>query len=1071
MEFGKWELRDNGYTSYYFSKDAMLYPGSNMTDSGKLHTEENVRNIYRDLTTKNFVTKYNYFSLSLNPNRNGIIVSPGEGVIQGYHFYAKNTIEVKVPNNTLYDESGRIQDKQPIEQFTLGISLTYDAANHVTGDVVNKEAEIGESEVLSGVYVAWFDECQLECNYDNILVLGRAWVQKGGIVQDGTILNNERIIYHGFETDPFKDHKFEAKTVEVEVHGHKTTKYDTLRDNMTQIHEPLYTYDSMHFPIELDRQDRTKPPSVVTDIQDYINHVPDWYTSKYGDYMTGALRFNNLSIDAKREFKKLGIIKDSTNNECGDSVFISPRTYGDLTRDLSKKVELNDYNYKVGGTIMTVVPNTYNNTTDDNNGYTGTHAALISQLNGETGLKIHFGKGKDESDYNSTRIVHYNELDDGRLYDITHSENTSKFIIENTDETGRKASINIKNGEIFIDSIVSPKGGYTETAIDNDFNGTYDGSGIQFFVSGEETKAINNIDFRIDESTISIANHKYVNHRTGTRGIQQLGQFSDDFHYSLGLGISYDSSSRDIMRRDIDNDVFNYTITKESNSDPYMTLGNLRIRSNSKRDYSKYEEQPHDGTKQTTIELLNYRDLPFLRIRPRVYSEQYVAEELFQVGTKKYDDLKNNEAQLTADRIIMKKIGLTDLSNFDSTKSLTYFEQDYSIDSERKVLNKMMPTINNSSTPNFEEIAGMLSSGNVGCSNKEILAGTANETLDKILDKNSADKYNPYTDESEWVRFTRFRYDLDRDQVNGGTNELNHDSSDGRKWGDTYNIEFNTQVANRRANQIIWRYKGSTGNANSVDNPPPVVLSYIHDSTAVIANKEEDKEKYSQGEPTKYTNIGDVSDKGTFETWIDHAGVTQYNPTYKTRDFLLLENAGLVVTGDINNPSLFGDTLNTNNHLGVTIVGGRVYNAVYNDFAETYEKDNINEIAQVGELISLNPETGKYVVCEGYENNLVVGVQSTSYAFLAGGNRVNKTQDVIDLENEYFTVGIAGKVWTRVDNAPIVPGDLLISSTEKGKATVSKSKTHGTIIGKALTKSKYFEKYNCNMVLMQIMLS
>mgnify|MGYP003320096332 CR=1 FL=1 len=63
MEFGKWELRDNEYTSYYFSKDSIIYPSSNATDSGKLHTEENIRNIYRDLTTKNFVTKYTYFSL------------------------------------------------------------------------------------------------------------------------------------------------------------------------------------------------------------------------------------------------------------------------------------------------------------------------------------------------------------------------------------------------------------------------------------------------------------------------------------------------------------------------------------------------------------------------------------------------------------------------------------------------------------------------------------------------------------------------------------------------------------------------------------------------------------------------------------------------------------------------------------------------------------------------------------------------------------------------------------------------------------------------------------------------
>lgn len=1081
MEFGKWELRDNGYTSYYFSKDSIIYPSSNAIDSGKLHTEENIRNIYRDLTKKNFVTKYTYFSLSLNPNRNGVIVSPGEAVIQGYHFYAKNTVEVKVPDNTIYDDSGRAATIQPITQYTLGISLSYDAANHVTGDVVNKEANVGESEVLSGVYVAWFDECQLESNYENILVLGRAWVQKGAIVQDGTLLNDERIIYHGFEIDPFKDHKFEAKTVEVEVHGHKTTKYDTLRDNMTQIHEPLYTYDSMHFPVELNRQDRTKPPSFVTDIQDYINHIPDWYTSKYGDYMTGALRFNNLSLDAKREFIKLGIIKDSVDDIYSDGVFISPRTLGDLTRDLSKKAESFDYDYNVGGTLMTIVPGTYNNGIDSNDGYAGIYASLISQMYGETGLRIHYGNSTEQSLNNTTRIVHYNETDNGQRYNTTDNafNNTSKFIIENTDEDGRRSSINLKHGEIFIDSHVSPNDGYTEIMKYDTgntlYDGSYRGSGIQFYVGGETTNPTNNIDFRIDETNISMAKHEYVNHRTANRGTNQTGGINDNLYFTLGAGISYDR----YPNKDNANEIVSYKIDYvNTNSDPYMTLGNLRLRSN------KFDGVSGYNTKQTTIELLDHSELPYLRVRPRIYSEQYVAEELIQIGTSKYDDLAGNNAQNnTHDRIVMKKIlrnnpddvvHLDDFDchyddNYDSINdgnyALTYFEQDYCVNNKPHVLNKLMPTTNSTATPNFNEISGMLSTGNIGCSSKELQAGETNECHTTYLNDNN----HPYDNESEWVRFTRFRYDLDRDQINGGTNTEAHDSRNGRKWGDTYNIEFNTQVANRRANQIIWRYKGSTGqqDGDSLKNTPPVVLSYIHDDANVNLDE-------TQGTHTKYTNVtgsdGYNNGLGTYETWIDHAGVTQYNPTYKTRDFLLLENAGLVVTGDINNPSLFGDSLNTSNHLGVTIVGGRVYNSVYNDFAETFEKDNKNEFAKPGTLIALNPKTGKYTICDKSENKLVVGIQSNSYAYLAGGNRINKAQDVIELENEYFTVAVSGKVWVNVvKDSNIEPGDMLTSSTEKGKATKSENYCLGTIIGKALSEPKYFKEENEYKVLVLVM--
>ena len=420
----------------------------------------------------------------------------------------------------------------------------------------------------------------------------------------------------------------------------------------------------------------------------------------------------------------------------------------------------------------------------------------------------------------------------------------------------------------------------------------------------------------------------------------------------------------------------------------------------------------------------------------------------------------------------MKRVGKNEKDNQQG--SYTYLEQDYNANGNSRLINKWLPPKNNNDvlnengSPIYEEIAGMYSAGNMGCSSSKNMIVSKNNNNDNQID--------PYDNNSEWVRFTRFRYDNDKDQINGGTYDGKHEENKGRKWGETYNIEFNTNIANRRANQLIWRYKGSTGKQNDViDNTPPAILSYIHDNTNVndgIATKYTSWEGDSESPSPGYQN-----GKGTYETWIDHAGITQFNPTYKIRDFLLLENAGLVVSGDINNPSISGDSLNTVNHLGVTISGGRVYNAVYNDFAETYEKDNKEEIAQVGEIITLNPETGKYKVANSFEDKCVVGVQSNSYAFLAGGNRVNNTQDIIELENEYFTVGISGKVWVRVVNesedclnSHINPGDLLTTSNIKGKACQSKYSVQGTIIGKALTKPKYFEEYKCDMVLMQIML-
>lgn len=1036
MEFGKWELRDD--SSYYFSKDANIFPSSNALDEGKLVLEENLRNIYRDLTKKNFVTKYNYFALTVTPSRKGIIVSPGEAVIQGYHLYARNSIEVSVPTTNV----------SAIVPYSLGICLSFDAANHVLGDVVNREAPIGESEQLSGVYLKWFDECEVECNYDNILILGRAWIKDGAIVSDGEIYTDPisgdvREIYHGFETDPFKDHRYTADVMEVQIHGHKTTIYDSIRTNLTDIHNSIFSYDTMHYPIDLTYSTRSKPPTFVTDLQEYINYLPDWYTSKYGDYMTGALRFNNLSIDARRKIigsRDNPYEKDSVDNEFADSAFISPRTYGNLIRNDND----NSYNYDVGGTIMSIVPGTYNNGTDYCEGYTGIHSALVSQKYGETGLKIHTGNGNESSKYGYTRLVHYNKRDT-QAYNDNQYDNVSNFIIENVSKDNRKASIDFKDGEVFFDTYNNPDIDHNNWFKDNlvDYNGIHRGSGFQFYASGENEKT--NIDFRIDYNHISFKQHIESLHRTDEQPLSFTGQIDDKVHMAMGLGASYQNRG-----------------SSENYSDPYFRLGNLEIKS---VDLSNGGENKYGSNyKQNVIEVYNPHDLPYIQIRPNVYSNKYVSEESVQVGTHESNDIyENNAEENTLNRIIIKRVNAKK-DNVD--ESYTYLEQDFrsAIDIS-KVYNKWLPPIGNSNlpkteelTPNYSEISGMFSAGNIGCSNKLINPQRTNSVFE--------DTNNPYTDNSEWVRFTRFGYYNDKDQVNGGPYTGEHQKEYGRRWGDTYNLEFNTNVANRRANQIIWRFKGSNGiqNENSLQYTPPVVLSYIHDNT------HEDS-----GTPTKYTNNsinkGYDGGKGTFEGYIDHIGVEHFNPTNKIRDFLLLENAGLSVSGDINNPSLSGDTLNTSNHLGVTIIHGRVYNAVYNDFAETYEKDNKEEIAKPGDLITLNPETGKYYICDKFEDNLVVGVQSNTYAFLAGGNRIDSTQDIIDLEDEYFTVGLCGKVWVNViENSYIKPGDLITSSNVKGKACKSEYKTQGTIIGKSLSKPKYFDSQNEYKILMQIMM-
>jgi hypothetical protein len=118
----------------------------------------------------------------------------------------------------------------------------------------------------------------------------------------------------------------------------------------------------------------------------------------------------------------------------------------------------------------------------------------------------------------------------------------------------------------------------------------------------------------------------------------------------------------------------------------------------------------------------------------------------------------------------------------------------------------------------------------------------------------------------------------------------------------------------------------------------------------------------------------------------------------------------------------------------------RVYNAVFNDYAEYFDKDGE---AEAGDVIIANPEGDGFVKASTEYDTKVVGVYSDEYAQCIGGNG-----DGEDEEN-FIPVGLAGKVRVKV-TGPIKKGDLLVSSNVAGHAMASQLYQPGTVIGKAL---------------------
>ena len=146
-----------------------------------------------------------------------------------------------------------------------------------------------------------------------------------------------------------------------------------------------------------------------------------------------------------------------------------------------------------------------------------------------------------------------------------------------------------------------------------------------------------------------------------------------------------------------------------------------------------------------------------------------------------------------------------------------------------------------------------------------------------------------------------------------------------------------------------------------------------------------------------------------------------------------------------------------------TINGGKVYNAVYNDYAERYLKDNEDEIIEPGDIVCVDDTTEKYRKVRSISDlKLVVGVCSDTYGFLLGGEEGLSKEE---LDKKYVSVGVAGRLYVKTDDDSILPGNLLRSDIN-GKATKAyMQRDLGCIIGKALSKPKNGKVY------MQIILS
>ena len=151
-----------------------------------------------------------------------------------------------------------------------------------------------------------------------------------------------------------------------------------------------------------------------------------------------------------------------------------------------------------------------------------------------------------------------------------------------------------------------------------------------------------------------------------------------------------------------------------------------------------------------------------------------------------------------------------------------------------------------------------------------------------------------------------------------------------------------------------------------------------------------------------------------------------------------------------------------------TITGNKTYNAVWNDYAEYFERDSLTEKIEPGDIVSWgeNGVTKSIINCD----EMVVGVCSDSYGHIIGGeNPPDDYKGTFEDWNKkkFVPVGLKGRLYVKVIGK-VKRGNLIVSSGIPGVGfAIPNEKAYmGIVIGKALENKDTDEEGKVKIMIM-----
>lgn len=135
---------------------------------------------------------------------------------------------------------------------------------------------------------------------------------------------------------------------------------------------------------------------------------------------------------------------------------------------------------------------------------------------------------------------------------------------------------------------------------------------------------------------------------------------------------------------------------------------------------------------------------------------------------------------------------------------------------------------------------------------------------------------------------------------------------------------------------------------------------------------------------------------------------------------------------------------NGNTSFPGTLIASKIYNAVYNDYAEFFEKA-ADTAFEPGDIIALDMDSEKEQYVKATEDSIiVVGVVTDEYAHIIGGEKGSLEEN----KKKYVPVSLMGRVHVKVDDT-VKRGDKITASSIPGIGRKAKPDEHS--IGTALT--------------------